>query len=90
LGIYECASGHWAEEQPMGPLPEPPPVPTTAIFSRTDGVIAWQCCVETAGPRVENIAVESSHCGLGHHPAVVYAVGERLSNAGRASRYQTA
>ena len=57
--IYEYASGRRADERPMGPLPEPPPVPTTAIFSRTDGVCAWQCCVETAGPQVENIEVES-------------------------------
>jgi pimeloyl-ACP methyl ester carboxylesterase len=79
--IYEYASGRRADERPMGPLPKPPPVPTTAIFSRTDGVCAWQCCVETAGPQVENIEVESSHCGLGHHPAVVYAVAERLAQA---------
>jgi pimeloyl-ACP methyl ester carboxylesterase len=43
--IYEYASGRRADERPMGPLPEQPPVPTTAIFSRTDGVCAWQCCV---------------------------------------------
>ena len=34
-----------------------PPVPTTAIFSRTDGVCAWQCCVEKEGPQAENIEV---------------------------------
>ena len=27
----------------------------------------------------ESIEVESSHCGMGHHPAVVYAVADRLA-----------
>ncbi len=27
----------------------------------------------------ENIEVYGSHCGLGHHPAVVYAVADRLA-----------
>src|SRR4030088_2644215 len=35
--------------------------------------------METPPARSENIEVESSHCGMGHHPAVVYAVAERLA-----------
>ena len=27
----------------------------------------------------ENIEVDASHCGLGHHPAVVYAIADRLA-----------
>jgi hypothetical protein len=27
----------------------------------------------------ESIEVESSHCGMGHHPAAVYAVADRLA-----------
>jgi pimeloyl-ACP methyl ester carboxylesterase len=77
--VYEYASGRRADEQPIGSLREPPPVPTTAIFSRTDGICAWQCCAEKQGSRVENIEVDGSHCGLGHHPAVVYAVADRLA-----------
>ena len=30
-------------------------------------------------PLVENIEVYGSHCGLGHHPAAVYAVADRLA-----------
>lgn len=56
-----------------------PPVPTTAIYSPTDGITAWQCCVERPGPQVENIEVEGSHCGLGHNPLVLYAVADRLA-----------
>ena len=31
------------------------------------------------GPQAENIEVEGSHCGLGHHPAAVYAIADRLA-----------
>jgi pimeloyl-ACP methyl ester carboxylesterase len=80
--VYEMASGRSAEEQDRrfgGSLAEAPPVPTTAIFSRTDGICAWQGCVEKTSALSESIEVESSHCGMGHHPAVVYAVADRLA-----------
>src|ERR1700694_1285868 len=80
--VYEIASGRRADEQPDrfgGSLSTTPPVPTTAIFSRTDGICAWQGCIEKPSARSENIEVESSHCGMGHHPAVVYAVADRLA-----------
>jgi pimeloyl-ACP methyl ester carboxylesterase len=78
--IYELASGQSVDTpHSAGPLHEPPPVPTTAIFSRSDGICAWQCCIGEEGPLAENIEVDSSHCGLGHHPAAVYAVADRLA-----------
>ena len=80
--VYEMASGRRANEEDRrfgGALAEPPPVPTTAIFSRTDGICAWQGCVERTSAKSESIEVESSHCGMGHHPAVVYAVADRLA-----------
>lgn len=80
--VYEMASGRSAEEEDHrfgGALAGAPPVPTTAIFSRTDGICAWQGCREQSSPLAESIEVESSHCGMGHHPAAVYAVAERLA-----------
>jgi len=80
--LYEYASGHKVDDRGRhmgGPIHVTPPVPTTAIYSRSDGICAWQTCMETDGPEVENIEVEASHCGLGHHPAVVYAVSDRLA-----------
>ena len=57
----------------------PPAVPTTAIFSRSDEIVAWQCCVEDAGPQSESIEVRSIHSGMGHHPAALYAIADRLA-----------
>lgn len=59
----------------------PPPVPTTSIFSRSDGVVAWQCSIQPAGAMIENIEVEASHTGLGVNPMAMYALADRLAQA---------
>jgi pimeloyl-ACP methyl ester carboxylesterase len=71
----------YEDEDPRfgGTLAGSPPVPTTAIFSRSDGICAWQGCREQSSNMAESIEVESSHCGMGHHPAAVYAVADRLA-----------
>jgi alpha/beta hydrolase family protein len=77
---YELVTGTSVDDQDRSDtLAEAPPVPTTSIFSRTDGVVAWQGCLNMDGPQVENIEVYGSHCGLGHHPAVVFAIADRLA-----------
>ena len=79
---YELASGQSAEEAPSefgGSLVEPPPVPTTAIFRRSDGICAWQGCVEKSGAVSEIIEIYSSHCGMGFNPLALYAVADRLA-----------
>lgn len=80
--VYEFTSGHKVKDrdrQMGGVLSMPPPVPSTAIYSRTDGVCAWQCCMEVESDLAENIEVQGSHCGLGHNPAAVYAIADRLA-----------
>jgi pimeloyl-ACP methyl ester carboxylesterase len=77
--VYELASGERIDSMDNSRFASPPPVPTTSIFSRTDGVVAWQCSVERETPKAENIEVEASHIGLGAHPAVIYAIADRLA-----------
>jgi len=78
--LYERASRQSVEDWPHRErMKTPPPVPSTAIYSRSDGIVAWQGCLEREGPLSENIEVEGSHCGLGHNPAVLYAVCDRLA-----------
>jgi len=78
--LYERASRQSVEDWPHRErMKTPPPVPSTAIYSRSDGIVAWQGCRERPGPLSENIEVEGSHCGLGHNPAVLYAVADRLA-----------
>jgi pimeloyl-ACP methyl ester carboxylesterase len=80
--LYEFTSGYRVDDARVAfarELVEPPPVPTTAIYSRSDGICAWQCCVEKRTPKSESIEVLGSHCGLGHNPAAVYAIADRLA-----------
>ncbi|MFV1990348.1 MAG: esterase/lipase family protein, partial [Acidimicrobiales bacterium] len=49
-------------------------VPSTAIYTRTDGVVRWHTCIDAAGPRRENVEVYGSHIGLGVSPSVLYVV----------------
>jgi pimeloyl-ACP methyl ester carboxylesterase len=58
---------------------QPPPVPSTAIYSRSDGVASWQSCVERTGPMAENVEVQGSHIGLLHNPLVLYLIADRLA-----------
>ena len=62
-------------ELETGPLP----VPATSIYSRYDGIVAWQACLDLRSPRAENISVIGSHFGYGHNPAVIWAVADRLA-----------
>ncbi len=80
--LYETLSGTRLDEidaERLERMREPPPVPSTAIYSRTDGVTAWQCCVERPGPHSESIEVAGSHCGLGWNPLVYLAIADRLA-----------
>lgn len=78
--IYELATGHsLAESDAFAGVRQPPPVPTTSIFSRSDGIVAWPCCVQEAGPQCESIEVAASHIGMGLNPATWFAIADRLA-----------
>jgi hypothetical protein len=79
--LYEFLSGSPAvvDAALSRRLATAPPVPTTSIYSRSDGVVAWQACLAKASAIAENIEVESSHLGLVWHPDVLRIVADRLS-----------
>jgi pimeloyl-ACP methyl ester carboxylesterase len=80
--MYEAVTGTRIDSIPtrfLEQMSEPPGVPATAIFSRSDGVAHWSCCVERASPTTENIEVIGSHIGLLHNPAVFYVIANRLA-----------
>lgn len=57
----------------------PPPVPTTSIYSKTDGIVAWEGSVQSDAPLAENIEVPASHFGLGVNPLVMMLLADRLA-----------
>jgi len=78
--VYEWASGRRADDptehdKVRGALK----VPSTSIYSRSDGVVAWPCSIDKESATSENIEVIASHLGLGVHPAVLYALADRLA-----------
>jgi pimeloyl-ACP methyl ester carboxylesterase len=81
--IYELASGRKVAREAEGyDLPASPPVPTCSIYSRTDGVVAWQSSIQApsrVNPHTENIEVIASHIGLGLNPSAWWAVADRLA-----------
>ncbi len=56
-----------------------PAVPTTSIYSRTDGITSWRCCLTEETDHSENIEVYGSHCGLGVNPSVLHVIADRLA-----------
>jgi pimeloyl-ACP methyl ester carboxylesterase len=80
--IYQFASGRSIERETENyNLPVAPPVPTTSIFSRTDGVVAWRGSLQAPAdhnPHTENIEVVASHFGIGLNPSAWWAVADRL------------
>ena len=63
----------------MAEIRKPPPVPTTSIYSRSDGIVSWRCSLNDPGPLAENIEVPASHVGMGANPLALYAVADRLA-----------
>ena len=62
-------------------LHKAPPVPTTSILTRSDGIVHWRGSVQKPGGQTENIVVRASHIGLGVNPSVMVALADRLSQA---------
>lgn len=79
--LFELASGQKIEESDAlrAQLQVAPPVPTTSIYSRSDGIVAWPCCLNEPAPHTENIEVFASHVGLGMNPLALFAVADRLA-----------
>ena len=61
-------------------------VPTTCIYSKHDGIVAWECCTSLPAPRTENVQVRSTHLGYGHNLETLYVVADRLAQ--RADRWR--
>ncbi len=83
--IFEIVSGTARDDRSnralLAELAAPCPIPSSALYSRSDGVCAWEVCRKTSGAQRENIEVFGSHCGLGVNPSVIFAVADRLAQA---------
>jgi thioesterase domain-containing protein len=81
--LYELTSGRSAHrEAEKFALATAPSMPTSSIYSRSDGIVAWQASIQAAqahNPHTENIEVVASHFGIGLNPSAWWAVADRLA-----------
>jgi pimeloyl-ACP methyl ester carboxylesterase len=81
-GPYQRLRSMHAPEARM-PGPElrsrPITVPSTSVYSRWDGVVAWQACIEPETPVHQNVEVRCSHLGFGVDPATLWLIADRLA-----------
>lgn len=66
---------HVPHENDLPPLH----APSTSVYSRLDGIVPWEACLTSPGPRSENIEVSCSHSGMGCHPTVLSILLDRLA-----------
>jgi pimeloyl-ACP methyl ester carboxylesterase len=91
-GVYQR---HAHRHAPDGRVPtleqvaQPIEVPSTAVYSRWDGIVSWQSCVEPETARHENVEVRCGHLGFGVDAATLWLLADRLAvPAGRWRRFR--
>ena len=63
-------------------IPNPAPIPTTAVYTKQDGIVPWEACMERiVDDKHQNIEVKGSHWGLGMNSSVLLILEERLGYA---------
>jgi hypothetical protein len=77
--LYELVAGHKVDSPPIeARLAEKPPVPTLAIWSPNDGVVAPACARGRVGESDRQVELDCSHMGFGvsgrAYPKIVEAI----------------
>ena len=81
-GPYQRLSHLHADDARLptpGQRARPIGVPSTSVYSRLDGVVSWQACVEPETARHQNVEVRCSHIGFGVDPATLWLIADRLA-----------
>ena len=60
-------------------IARPISVPSTAVYSRLDGIVSWRACVEPETAVHENVEVRCAHLGFGVDPATLWLIADRLA-----------
>jgi hypothetical protein len=54
-------------------------VPSTSVYSRWDGIVSWQACIEPETALHQNVEVRCGHLGFGIDPATLWLIADRLA-----------
>ena len=68
----DCCQSFWDEF--AGPLPRG--VGFVSVYSKSDGIVRWEACLD---PAAEQVEVSSSHCGMAVHADVYRTVADSLT-----------
>ncbi len=83
--VYQLVSGQSVKDldsKLIRNLHLPPPVPVTAIYTKGDGIVSWEYCIEYENrPDLQNVQVQGSHCGLGFNLSVLNVIANRLDQS---------
>ena len=63
--LYEWVAGHRVDDTPIPRITDKPPVPTLAIWSRKDGIVAPRAARGLAGERDEAVEIPGAHMAFG-------------------------
>jgi pimeloyl-ACP methyl ester carboxylesterase len=80
-GLYRRRAHQHAIDRipPPEQIMRPIPVPSTAVYSRRDGIVSWQACIEPPTELHDNIEVRCSHLGFGVDPSTLWLLADRLA-----------
>jgi hypothetical protein len=83
IRFYEWLSGDNIEDLDFDrhhAIRATPPVPTTSVYSKLDGIVAWKCSIESGTGQTENVHLRgATHCGMACSPAALYLIADRLA-----------
>jgi Alpha/beta hydrolase family len=60
-------------------MAKPITVPSTAVYSRRDGIVSWRACIAPETSLHENVEVRCGHLGFGTDPATLWLIADRLA-----------
>lgn len=63
--LYEKVAGHRVDDPPIPRICDKPPVPTLAIWSRRDGIVAPRAAYGLEGERDESVELDCAHMAFG-------------------------
>jgi len=79
--MYKYFAGHVPDDSIIEQMANPPSVPCTSIYTKADGVVHWESCLETISPTTDNIEIAAAHCGLGFNASAWVIIAKKLAMA---------
>jgi pimeloyl-ACP methyl ester carboxylesterase len=73
--LYEWVAGHKVDDPPVMHFPDKPPVPTLAIWSARDGIVAKRAARGLDGERDKEVEIGCSHMAFG----ISHRAGQRVA-----------